>query len=179
MLYDSDEAPEMRYAQALRAEVNRADADPEHPHELLRLPSFEGYLGECPCGTWKPEPQPTFSELLTSLAEHYKTVGYTPPPRPTVIAGGPTGELEWVLTEDVKEGMRIQFALSNAVAYPVVTGWKDKVLQLSRFEGLKDVTHRVFELRDAPWWVDDAMRRHGLDNGDKALVVREPATGRQ
>ncbi|MFB8236121.1 hypothetical protein ACFC58_06175 [Kitasatospora purpeofusca] len=174
MPYSTDDTPDMRYAQALQSELNKAGSDPERTHELLRLPSYEGYLGECPCGGWNPEPQPTFGELLSSLREHYKAVGYTPPPRPSVVPGGPTGELEWVPAEDVKEGMRLACLLSNASAYPVVTGWTDKESTYS-----PGTVHRYFELRGAPWWVEDSDRRCTPNTGDKVLVVREPGPDRK
>ncbi|WP_030277157.1 hypothetical protein [Streptomyces sp. NRRL B-24484] len=174
MPYSTDDTPGMRYAQAAQSELNKAGAEPDRPHQLLRLPSFEGYLGECPCGEWKPGPQPTFGDLLASLAQHYKAVGYTPPARSPIVPGGPTGELEWIPAEDVKEGMRLACRLSDASAYPTVTGWTDKHLTHS-----PGTVHRHFEVSGAPWWVDDDMLRCGLGHRAKMLVVRERSAERQ
>ncbi|MFJ1757580.1 hypothetical protein [Kitasatospora sp. NPDC088134] len=172
MPFDTDDSPRMQAAQAVQRELNRVEADPQVAHELLRLPSYEGYLGECPCGGWEPGPQPTFSALLSSLAEHYKAVGYTPPPRSPIVPGGPTGELEWIPAEDVKEGMRLALHLSDASAYPVVTGWTDQHLKHS-----PGTVHRHFQVGAAPWWVDADMLRCGLGRREKVLVVREPDAG--
>ncbi len=65
-------------------------------------------------------------------------------------------ELEWVRTTDVKVGDRIACLLSDASAFPVITGWSDKTLDLTRYE-LGVAIHRVFRAMPAPWWCDDAM----------------------
>jgi hypothetical protein len=60
--------------------------------------------------------------------------------------------VQWIPTADVKPGDQLACFLSDASAFPEVTGWADRELALSRF-GLADVTHREFTVRDAPWWV--------------------------
>ncbi|GHH31449.1 hypothetical protein [Streptomyces rubradiris] len=80
-------------------------------------------------------------------------------------------ELEWVPTQDVQVGDRIACLLSDAHAYPRVTGWTDRVLELSR-HGLKDVTHRKFQVSEAPWWAED-MTTFNLAR--QALIVSREA----
>lgn len=79
-------------------------------------------------------------------------------------------ELEWVLTSEVKVGDKLACLLSDAEAYPVVTGWTDIVLNLSRYEGLKDVTHRTFSVPPTKWWVDHAMLTHDL--ASQTLIMK-------
>lgn len=82
--------------------------------------------------------------------------------------------LVWIPTAEVKVGDRIACLLSDAQAYPTVTGWSDRVLNLSRFEGLKDVTHRTFRVSGAPWWAEDMLTD---DLAGKSLIVSRDLDG--
>ena len=56
---------------------------------------------------------------------------------------------QWVPTRDVREGDQLAHKLSDTPwTYTPVTGWSDRVLKLSRYEGLSDVTHRTFTVRN-------------------------------
>jgi len=78
-----------------------------------------------------------------------------------------TVETEWIDTKDVQVGDRIACLLSDASAYPRVTGWTDRVLKLSK-QGLEDVTHRTFQVSGAPWWAKDMTT---FDLSGQALIV--------
>jgi hypothetical protein len=81
-------------------------------------------------------------------------------------------ERKWIPTHEVQVGDWLAHKLSDTPwTYTPVTGWADRELQLSRY-GLADVTHRVFTVQNAPWWVDAMDRTHDL-NG-KALIIRAP-----
>ncbi|MEV6419077.1 hypothetical protein [Streptomyces sp. NPDC051662] len=85
-------------------------------------------------------------------------------------------DLVWVATAEVKVGDRLVCLLSDARAYPVITGWSDERLNLSRYEGLQDVIHRYFDLESgAPWWCDDDQRRSDL--AGKTLIVSRELQG--
>ncbi|MGW3426307.1 hypothetical protein [Streptomyces phaeochromogenes] len=93
-----------------------------------------------------------------------------------------TVETEWIDTKDVQVGDKIACLLSDARAYPSVTGWTDRVLELSK-QGLKDVTHRTFQVSGAPWWAEDMTT---FDLSGQALIVsreakedQEPERGRR
>jgi hypothetical protein len=79
-------------------------------------------------------------------------------------------ELEWIPTGDVQVGDRIACLLSDARDYLEVTGWTDKLLNLSRL-GLDDVTHRTFKTKYTPWWAFD-MKTFSL-SGETLIVARE------
>ena len=74
---------------------------------------------------------------------------------------------EWIPTEEVRTGDRIACLLSDARAYPTVTGWSDKTIDLSA-HGLGVHVHRTFTVRRAPWWAED-MTTFNLDG--KTLIV--------
>ncbi|MEV5883066.1 hypothetical protein AB0L74_10165 [Streptomyces sp. NPDC052020] len=77
---------------------------------------------------------------------------------------------EWVPTKDVKVGDKISCLLSDASADLEVTGWEDKVIDLTRY-GLGVSTYRHFKVSWAPWWACD-MKAFRLDGPEgKALVL--------
>ncbi|MET9366212.1 hypothetical protein ABZX93_35665 [Streptomyces sp. NPDC006632] len=78
-----------------------------------------------------------------------------------------TVKTEWIDTKDVQVGDKIACLLSDARAYPRVTGWTDRVLKLS------DVTHRTFQVSGAPWWADDMTT---FDLAAQALIVSREVT---
>ncbi|MGW1627650.1 hypothetical protein [Streptomyces sp. NPDC002172] len=82
-----------------------------------------------------------------------------------------TVKTEWIDTKDVQVGDKIACLLSDASAYPRVTGWTDRVLELSK-QGLKDVTHRKFKVSGAPWWAEDMTT---FDLSGQALIVSREA----
>ena len=81
----------------------------------------------------------------------------------------------WIPTTEVQAGDRLALLLSDAEAYPEVTGWSDRVLELSR-HGLADVTHRTFTVTGAPWWAD-RMDRTGDVTGQTLIVARDGTPG--
>ncbi|MCX5207476.1 hypothetical protein OG897_39500 [Streptomyces sp. NBC_00237] len=81
-----------------------------------------------------------------------------------------TVEIVWIDTKDVQVGDKIACLLSDARAYPRVTGWTDRVLELSK-QGLKDFTQRTFQVSGAPWWAED-MTTFDL-SGQAPIVSRE------
>lgn len=83
----------------------------------------------------------------------------------------PDRPLMWVPTVDVRVGDQLACLLSDAQAYPEITGWSDRLLQLSRYD-LPDVVHRTFTVGWAPWWVDHSQCTSAL-NGE-ALIVNYP-----
>ncbi|WP_037898470.1 hypothetical protein [Streptomyces sp. NRRL S-920] len=78
-----------------------------------------------------------------------------------------TVKTEWIDTKDVQVGDKIACLLSDARAYPRVTGWTDRVLKLS------DVTHRTFQVSGAPWWAEDMTT---FDLAGQALIVSREVT---
>ncbi|WP_331725155.1 hypothetical protein OG478_53190 (plasmid) [Streptomyces phaeochromogenes] len=78
-----------------------------------------------------------------------------------------TVKTEWIDTKDVQVGDKIACLLSDARAYPRVTGWTDRELKLS------DVTHRTFQVTGAPWWADDMTT---FDLSGQALIVSREVT---
>lgn len=82
----------------------------------------------------------------------------------------PNRPLIWVPTADVRVGDQLALLLSDAQAYPEITGWSDRLLKLSR-HGLPDVVHRTFTVMWAPWWAFD-MLTDGLDG--ESLIVYDP-----
>lgn len=85
----------------------------------------------------------------------------------------------WVPTTSVRIGDRLACLLSDAQAFPTVTGWTDKTLDLSS-HGLGVIVHRVFTVRGAPWWVDDLMVTGTIDANNRVgttlIVSRCPGT---
>ena len=70
----------------------------------------------------------------------------------------------WVPTGDVKVGDRIVCLLSDADAYPEVTGWSDHEYKTTY------TTYRTFTVTgDVPWWVDDSFT--SFDLARQALIV--------
>lgn len=88
-------------------------------------------------------------------------------------------DTQWIATRDVRVGDRLVCSLSDAIAYPTVTGWSDRVLSKGeRYE----TTHRTFTVSgDVPWWVDyDRMQVTGTladgTLGQVSIVTREGFT---
>jgi hypothetical protein len=87
---------------------------------------------------------------------------------------------QWVRTRDVRMGDELAHKLSDTPwTYTPVTGWADRLLELSRFGGgLADVTHRTFRVSAAPWWVRDDNMMLTCDLDGEALIrlrpIREP-----
>jgi len=80
-----------------------------------------------------------------------------------------TEKVEWIPTGEVKVGDRIACLLSDAHAYPTVTGWNDKVIDLSRY-GLPVSKYRIFTVsEDVHWWIDESMRTNDLER--ETLIV--------
>lgn len=71
--------------------------------------------------------------------------------------------IDRIPVSDVKAGDRIACWLSDASAYPAVTGWTDKTIDLTR-HGLGLFVHRHFTVNDAPWWT--AVPSTGTDVDD-------------
>lgn len=59
--------------------------------------------------------------------------------------------IDRIPVSDVKVGDKIACWLSDASAYPTVTGWTDKTIDLTRYD-LGVTVHRHFKTSDAPWW---------------------------
>jgi hypothetical protein len=77
--------------------------------------------------------------------------------------------VDWVPTAEVRVGDRLACLLSDAHAFPAVTGWTDRVLDLAP-HSLPSVTHRTFQVSgDTPWWVDESMCTNNLAN--QTLIV--------
>jgi hypothetical protein len=78
---------------------------------------------------------------------------------------------EWVATSDVRIGDKIVCTLSDAEAFPTVTGWTDRVLHLGGRLG--DVTQRTFTVTGAPWWVQsDPMQITGSIGDTQGVLHR-------
>ncbi|MBM4574914.1 hypothetical protein GS896_25445 [Rhodococcus hoagii] len=72
----------------------------------------------------------------------------------------------WIDTNDVQVGDRIACLLSDAEAYPTVTGWADGTYTQT------DGSYRDFQVSgDRPWWVKDIDLRSDL-NGKTLIVAR-------
>ncbi|MFI0553453.1 hypothetical protein [Streptomyces scabiei] len=81
-------------------------------------------------------------------------------------------EREWIPTKDVKIGDKISCLLSDASADLEVTGWDDKVIDLTRYD-LGTTTYRHFKVSWEPWWAYD-MKAFQLDGprlASMALVL--------
>lgn len=80
---------------------------------------------------------------------------------------------EWIPTVQVRIGDRISCLLSGASADLEVTGWEDKVIDLTRYD-LGTSTYRHFKVKSEPWWVYD-MTSFQLDGprGQALLVSRK------
>ncbi|MEU2462110.1 hypothetical protein ABZ604_31575 [Streptomyces sp. NPDC012473] len=77
---------------------------------------------------------------------------------------------EWIRTAHVRVGDRISCLLSDASADLEVTGWFDKVIDLTR-HGLGTSTYRHFTVTAEPWWARD-MKSFRLDGPmGQALVL--------
>ncbi|MFB8026901.1 MULTISPECIES: hypothetical protein [unclassified Streptomyces] len=77
---------------------------------------------------------------------------------------------EWIATAQVRMGDRISCLLSDASADLAVTGWQDKVIDLTRYD-LGTSTYRHFTVKAAPWWAAD-MTSFRLDGPHgQALVL--------
>jgi hypothetical protein len=77
---------------------------------------------------------------------------------------------EWIPTDQVRVGDKISCLLSDASADLEVTGWEDKVIDLTRYD-LGTSTYRHFKVKWEPWWAYD-MKSFRLDGRDgKALVL--------
>jgi hypothetical protein len=66
-------------------------------------------------------------------------------------------------------GDRVACLLSDARAYPRVTGWSDRTLDLSA-HGLGVHVQRTFTVGAAPWWAD-GMLTFALD-GEVLIAAR-------
>ena len=71
-------------------------------------------------------------------------------------------------TSEVQVGDRLCMWLADKSAYPTVTGWTDRELDLGY---LGHPVHRTFTLRDAPWWVSKADAASNLDNKIYVLAL--------
>ncbi len=80
---------------------------------------------------------------------------------------------EWIPTADVKVGDRISCLLSDASADLEVTGWEDRVIDLTRYD-LGTSTYRNFKVSGEPWWAYD-MKSFRLDGplGQALVKARE------
>ncbi len=73
-------------------------------------------------------------------------------------------ERVWVHTADVRIGDQLAHKLSDTPwTYTRVTGWSDKYLPTS------GITHRIFAVAGAPWWVSEIDRT--ADLAGEALVA--------
>jgi hypothetical protein len=70
----------------------------------------------------------------------------------------------WIPTAEVQAGDQLAHKLSDTPwTYTRVTGWSDRYL------ATPGVTHRVFTVTDAPWWIDEMDRTRDL--AGRALVM--------
>ena len=77
----------------------------------------------------------------------------------------------WIPTGEVRAGDQLAHKLSDTPwTFTEVTGWTDKVLHLGH--SMADVTHRVFTVTDAPWWVGERDLTHDL--AGRALIMARP-----
>ncbi len=77
-------------------------------------------------------------------------------------------ERTWIPTAEVQAGDQLAHKLSDTPwTCTRVTGWTDRVLHLGH--GMADVTHRIFTVTDAPWWIGTADLTHDL--AGRALVM--------
>lgn len=67
-----------------------------------------------------------------------------------------------VPTEDVRIGDRLCMWLSDASAYPTVTGWADETWGSNSD---REARFRVFTVRSEPWWADANDRTAALTGG--------------
>ena len=84
-------------------------------------------------------------------------------------------ELEWIPTAEVREGDRLAMLLSDAQAFPEVTGWADREIDLTR-HGLGVHVHRTFTVTPVEWWYGPHhadMRTSDL--AGQALIVKRGA----
>jgi len=75
--------------------------------------------------------------------------------------------VEQVRTQDVRVGDRLCLWLSNASAYPSVTGWSDRTLSPGTpYESV----HRTFTVTGTPWWVDASDCTSAIADGLYGMV---------
>lgn len=91
-----------------------------------------------------------------------------------ILGTPPQVQRAWIPTADVRVGDMLAHKLSDTPwTYTRVTGWTDEPMS-------GGVTHRIFAVQDAPWWVSELDRT--ADLAGEALVMtcgslpeREPA----
>jgi hypothetical protein len=73
-------------------------------------------------------------------------------------------------TDEVQIGDRLCCWLSDASAYPEVTGWSNRELDLGY---LGHPIHREFTVTGAPWWCDKDMTRSSMSGRTYILALSD------